>query len=78
MTREAGPNEDESLSTIALYGGLIGIAAAALHQIHHAITNDIPANPLLHVISEVIAGAVGGAILFAAVPFLRSRFKGRP
>jgi hypothetical protein len=43
----------------------------ALHQIHHVILDDIPEDVLTHIVSEVVAGALGGAILFVVVSCLR-------
>ncbi|QRM32420.1 hypothetical protein [Microvirga sp. VF16] len=63
------------MASIALFGCLIGIAAVALHQIHHAVTNTIPEDVYTHVFTEVTAGAFGGALLFATTSFLRRWFK---
>ncbi|QRM33219.1 hypothetical protein [Microvirga sp. VF16] len=77
MTKGSRPKPDESISSVALSGCLIGIAAVALHQIHHAITNSIPEPVYTHALTELIAGASGDAILFAAIAFLRGRLKAR-
>jgi ABC-type uncharacterized transport system permease subunit len=74
------PSEREpgwSLRGSAINGGLAGIAIAALYQVYSAVTNNIPDNLYVHVFGDFVAGAVGGAILFTVIAFLRNHFKGR-
>jgi hypothetical protein len=47
-------------------GALFGMAIVPLHQVYHALTQQIPENILAHVLSEWAAFAIGGAALFAA------------
>jgi hypothetical protein len=47
-------------------GVLFGIAVATLHIVHHALTNHVPESIEIHAVSEIVAGALGGAALFAA------------
>ena len=57
-------------------GGLAGIAAASLHHVYHAITNQIPDNIAGHVLAELAAGALGGVILYMAFAALCNRLRG--
>ena len=59
------------------YGSFFALAIVAFHHIHHAVSGDIPEDPLLHVIGEVIAGSFGGALLFRAISALRNYRKAR-
>ena len=59
----------------AVYGGLFGIAVASLHHVHHALTNKIPENIPVHVLAEMAAGALSGAILFAVGSAVCNRLK---
>jgi len=59
----------------ALYVGLVGITVASLHHVHHAVTNRIPDNIPMHVLAEMAAGALSGAILFAGISAVRNRLK---
>jgi hypothetical protein len=59
------------------YGSLFALAIVAFHHIHHAVSGDIPEDPLLHVIGELIAGSFGGALLFSAISALRNWHKAR-
>ncbi len=61
----------------AYYGSLLSLAVVAFHQIHHAVSGDIPEDPFLHVIGEVIAGSLGGALLFTAISAVRIWYKAR-
>ncbi len=51
------------------------MAIATLHIVHHALTNQIPGNIELHALSEMVAGALGGAALFAAGSALCNWFR---
>ena len=62
-------------SDSAFYGSQIGIIIVALHIIHHVIIDDIPEDTLAHVVRELIAGALGGAILFAVFNFSVRRLR---
>jgi hypothetical protein len=55
-------------------GALFAMAIVPMHQIHHAITQRIPDDILLHVISEWVAFAIGGAALFAAASAICNLF----
>ena len=46
-------------------GGLIGIAFVAIHVVYHAMINHVPEAVYSHVLGEMVAGALGGAALFA-------------
>jgi hypothetical protein len=72
MKRGPGLEEKWSPSSSAVYGCLIGVAVAAYHQVHHAISDDIPDNVYTHMFGELIAAGSGGAILFASVTALRN------
>ncbi len=75
MTRRCSskPCCDNAYSTRT--GGLIGMAVATLHIVHHALTNQIPENIELHAFSEMVAGTLGGAALFAAGSALCNWFR---
>ncbi|WP_404295221.1 hypothetical protein ACD578_27680 (plasmid) [Microvirga sp. RSM25] len=73
MKRELEPEQHSSVSSGALYGCLIGIALTVFHPIHDTLTDDIPEGALTHPIFDVIAGDLGGAILFAVTTALRNR-----
>jgi hypothetical protein len=60
----------------AVYGGLFGIVVAAMHHVHHAVTNVIPDNIPVHVLTEMAAGAFAGAILFTVASVLCNRLHG--
>jgi hypothetical protein len=57
-----------SLRCSAVDGGLVSLAVAVFHHVHHVIFNHIPNDVYTHVIGETVARAVGSAILFAAWP----------
>ncbi len=59
----------------AYCGSLLSLAIVPFHHIHHAVSGDIPEDPLLHVIGEVIAGSTGRALLFSAISALRNWHK---
>jgi hypothetical protein len=61
----------------AYYGSLLSLAIVPFHHIHHAVSGDIPDDPFLHVIGEVIAGSFGGALLFTAISAARNWHKAR-
>lgn len=61
----------------AIYGGLIGTALTALHQIHHTVADDIPHDVYQHILGEWIVGPLSGAILFAVITALKKRLKRR-
>jgi integration host factor subunit alpha len=75
MKRRLEPGQMRSTSASAVYGWLTGFAESALHQINSALSNDIPDDVYMHVVSELIIGALGGAILFAAVALLLKGLK---
>jgi hypothetical protein len=77
LKRPFEPEPKWSLRSSAINGSLSGIALAALHQVYRAISNNIPDNIYAQVIGEMIAGAVGGGILFMAISALRHRLKRR-
>ena len=66
MKKERHPARCWDYAESTWNGTLFGIAAAALHQFHHAITDQIPDNIPVHVLGECAAFALGGAVLFAA------------
>jgi hypothetical protein len=55
-------------------GVLFGMAVAPLHQVHHALTQQIPKNILAHVLGEWAAFAIGGAALFTAASAICNLF----
>jgi hypothetical protein len=77
LQRSFEPDLRWSRRSSAIYGGLAGIAIAALHHIYHAISSNIPDNIYAHVIGEIAAGAAGGALLFTAISIIRNHLKGR-
>jgi hypothetical protein len=56
----------------AYYGSLLSLAIVPFHHIHHAVSGDIPEDPFLHIIGEVIAGSLGGALLFSVISVARN------
>ncbi len=75
MKRSFEPERKWSLRSSAVFGGLAGLALAAIHHVHHVIFNHIPKDVYTHVIGETVAGAVGSTILFAGVAALRDWLK---
>jgi hypothetical protein len=75
--KELEPYSKWAIESSAVNGSLVGIATATLHQVHHAISNNIPNDIITHVIGEMFAGALGGALLFAGVACLRNWLRGR-
>jgi hypothetical protein len=71
------PKPKWSIRSSAANGSLAGVAVAAFHQVHHAIFNNIPEDIYAHAIVEMVAGGVGGAILFAGVAALRNWLAGK-
>lgn len=59
-------------SLAALWGALLGACAAVLHHFSHAFWGEIPeGDPFLHLLTEVATYALAGALVFAALAFLR-------
>jgi hypothetical protein len=56
-------------------GALLGTAIGSLHIVYHALTNQVPEDIYQHVLGELIAGALGGSALFAAVSAACNWFK---
>ncbi|QRM32970.1 hypothetical protein [Microvirga sp. VF16] len=75
MKRSVEPTPKWSLRSSAIYGGLAGLAVAAFHQVHHVVFNNIPDDIYTHVIGEMVASVVGGAILFTGVAAFRNWLK---
>jgi hypothetical protein len=67
------PTPRLSLTIGAIDGSLAGFAVAILHQVHHAILNNIPDNVIMHLLGELLVAAVGGALLFVGIAALRNR-----
>ena len=61
-----------SISSSAVYGWLTGIAAGGLHQVHFALSHDIPDNGFLRVVTVLIAGGCAGSIVFAGIAALQN------
>jgi hypothetical protein len=61
----------------ALYGALVGIVVASLHDVQHVLTNQISDNTAAHVLGEFIIAACGGAILFAVASAIADASKAR-
>jgi zinc transporter ZupT len=72
MRRKLRLEEKWSASVSAFYGGLSGVAASALHQIHQGISSNLPEDLVAHVLGDVIAGAIGGTIIFVLIAVLRN------
>ena len=66
MKKERKPAQRWDYAYGARMGVLAGIAVGSLHQVYRAFTNQIPENILAHVLGEMAAFALGGAVLFAA------------
>jgi hypothetical protein len=77
LKRSFEPKPRWSRRTSAINGSLVGIAIVALHQVYHAISNNIPENIYAHVFGEMAAGTGGGALLFTAISIIRNHLKGR-
>ena len=77
MKRGPKPEPGWSLRSSAINGALAGIVLAALHELYHAVSSNIPDDIYVHVIGEFVAGAVGGAILFTVISVIRNHLKGR-
>ena len=77
MKRGSKPEPGWSLWSSAINGALVGIVLAALHQVYHALSSNIPDDIYAHVIGEFVAGAVGGAILFMVISVTKNRLKDR-
>jgi hypothetical protein len=74
MRRKLRLEEKWSASVSAFHGGLSGVAASALHEIHHGISNNVPENVVYHVLGEAAACAIGGTIIFVLIAVLRNWF----
>jgi hypothetical protein len=61
-----------------LAGALTGIAIVALHHVYHAISGSIPEQVLIHVLGEMIAGGLCGALVLTAFSVICNRIKGTP
>lgn len=61
------------ISSSAVYGWIMGIAAGGLNQVYFALSHDIPDNGFLRVVGVLIAGGCGGATLFAGIAMLRNQ-----
>ena len=66
-----------SRSTSAVYGWLSGITVGAVRQVHVVVSNEMPHDTYMRVISELAAGTLSGAILFAAIASLRNHLRRR-
>jgi hypothetical protein len=66
------PMDAWSTSFSAVCGWNTGIAAGGLHQVHFALSLDIPDSGFLHVVSVLMAAGCAGAILFAGLAALRN------
>ena len=67
------PADTWSISSSAVYGWLTGIAAGGLHQVHFALSHDIPDHEFVRVVSVLMAAGCGGAVLFAGIAALRNQ-----
>ena len=67
------PADTWSISSSAVYGWLTGIAAGGLRQVHFALSHDIPDNEFVRVVSVLVVGGCGGAVLFAGIAALRNQ-----
>jgi hypothetical protein len=77
MKQRLEPKQMWSITVSAVYGGLTGFAVGIVHQIHSALSKEIPDNVYMHVVGALLVEAIGGAILFAAAASLRNRLKRR-
>ena len=66
MKRSFSSKQYHDNAISARTGALFGIAIVILHIVHHVLTRHLPEDIHLHVLSEMAAGTLGGAILFAA------------
>ena len=55
-------------------GALFGTALGSLHMVHHALTNHVPEDIYTHVLRDLAVGALGSAVLFAAVSVICTWF----
>ena len=55
-------------------GALFGTPLGSLHIVHHALTNQVPENTYTHILGDLAVGALGSAVLFAAVSLICAWF----
>ncbi|WP_404295238.1 hypothetical protein ACD578_27710 (plasmid) [Microvirga sp. RSM25] len=77
MKQRLEPEQMWSIAASTVYGGLTGFAVGVVHQIHSALSTEIPDNVYMHVVGALLVEAIGGAILFAAAAWLRNWLKRR-
>jgi hypothetical protein len=74
MNRSFSSKQYHDNASSARTGALFGIAIVILHIVHHVLTRQLPEDIHLHVLSEMAAGTLGGAALFAAGSVLLNWF----
>ena len=78
MTKKRPSVPCRDTASHACDGALAGGAAASLHHVYLALSNQVPENVLAHILGQTAAAAFGSAIVFAVGSVLCNRLKGRP
>jgi hypothetical protein len=74
MKRDAASHSKWDLERLAYIGALLGLLPAGTHQIYSiSIRNFHGGDPFIHMMVELIGGALGGAVLLCSIGWLRNQ-----
>jgi hypothetical protein len=74
MKRSTASHSKWDLESLAYIGALLGLLPAGMHQLYSISIRDYHGgDPFLHMMVELIGGALGGAVLLCAMGWLRNK-----
>jgi len=74
MKRDTASKSTWDLESLAYIGALLGLLPAGLHQISSIYARDYHGgDPFLHMMVELISGALGGSVLLCAIGWFRNK-----
>ena len=74
MALQVEAKTDWTATGAAYWGGVVGAMAVIVHEVHAVLFSDYPpADPFLHVMTEMAFVVPGTALAFAAIAGIRNR-----
>ncbi|MBM6582767.1 hypothetical protein ILT44_21405 [Microvirga sp. BT689] len=74
MKRDTASHSTWDLESLAYIGALLGLLPVGTHQIYSISIRDFHGgDPFIHMMVELIGGALGGAVLICTIGWIRNK-----
>jgi hypothetical protein len=74
MNRDSGNTKQWDLESLAYIGALLGLLPVVPHQVYSISVRDFHGgDPLIHMMVELIGGALVGSLLLCSIGWIRNR-----